>query len=107
MNRKIIIGTSILLTSSTVVFVFCRLFGTPIIWGLDISRFLYIWLTFFAVYEAIKGRNHISVDSFLDFLEKRGKTKTLATMIKIREGLTFLFFAICTVLATQFSWSYY
>jgi len=106
MNKKIIVLLSLALTILTVISVISRKYFRPIIWSLDISRLIYMWLIFLSIYEALKNNGHLSIDYFLGVLKKRQKINLLNKIAILRQVSVFIFFLICAIFAFQFTAMY-
>ncbi|YBV97346.1 TRAP transporter small permease [Phyllobacteriaceae bacterium JZ32] len=48
-----------------------RFFGHPLIWSVDLSQLLFIWLCFFGATKAMREKSHIGIDYLVRKLSRR------------------------------------
>jgi len=72
-EKTVIVVLSISLISLTFISVIFRRLFSPIVWSIELSRFLYIWIIFISIYSALRLKEHISIDFFL----REWKTKRI------------------------------
>jgi len=105
-EKMLILVFSFLLFLLTDISIIARAFFTPVVWSIDISRFLYIWLIFIAVYVALKDDEHVRIEVILDILRKKYKKDILNKITKIRNIVCIIFFIILSIFSFEYVYIY-
>jgi C4-dicarboxylate transporter, DctM subunit len=77
---------------STVVFlqvVFRYLFNSPIPWSEETARILFVWITMLGTFLAVKSKNHISIETFVNYFFS---AKTRAVVSRVVSFLLIYYF---------------